>query len=127
MLPVPSCFNPKPVPVITATPLSLSKAIWLPSGEYDPRRERQLLGCDHIEASGACSGVSGRRQTFPVGQALQLDVDHFAFFFRAGFRPFFAGGPLAARSSIRRIASSSVTAFGSAPLGSVAWVVPSLA
>ena len=66
-------------------------------------------------------------------EPLGLQVVFFAAGFLAGaflaaLRPpfFFAGGPLAARASIRATACSAVTSSGFTSLGSVALVVPSV-
>ena len=56
-------------------------------------------------------------------QAGERDADHFFFALRRAGR---FDGPLAAFSSISATAWSSVTAFGSAVFGRVAWVAPSL-
>src|SRR6185436_20625448 len=90
-----------------------------------PRCEGEVLGRNDVEAGSALCRIGRRRQILAMRQPLKLDIDHFAFF-RAVRRPFFAGGPFAARSSINRTASSSVTLLGSLPLASVALVVPSV-
>ena len=81
-------------------------------------RKDEVLRSNDVETGGVLGRADRKRQALAVGQALEVDLDHFAFF-RAVLRPFFAGGPFAARSSIRRTASSSVTASGCAPLDSV--------
>src|SRR5205823_11012238 len=90
------------------------------------RRQREALRGYDVEPGSVLSRTGRKRQALAMRQALEVDFDHFDFF-RVGRRPPFFAGPLAAFSSIRRTASSSVTAFGSAPLGKVACVVPSLA
>src|SRR6185437_4951853 len=87
--------------------------------------ERKIFRGDHVQSGGPVGRVGRRRQTFAVLQPLQLDVDHFGFL-RADLRPAFLAGPFAARSSIRRTASSRVTPSGLAPFGSVALVAPSV-
>src|SRR6187399_3133691 len=82
-----------------------------------------VFGRDDIHAGSAVAGIGRQRQSLAMRQAIDRDPDHFFFAFRlAGF----FDGPLATLASIRATASSSVTAFGSAVLGSVAWVAPSL-
>ena len=86
-------------------------------------RERDVLGGNDVKPRRMFGRSRGQRKPLAMRQALKLDVDHFDL--RPALRPFFAG-PLAARSSIRRTASSSVTASGIAPLGNVALVEPSV-
>ena len=76
--------------------------------------------------------ATGFKVAIPEGYEIQvrprlqgLRRYFFAFFLAGAFRlPF--DGPLAALASINATASTSVTALGSADLGSVAWVDPSL-
>jgi hypothetical protein len=89
------------------------------------RRQGYVFRRNDIKARRVLSRSRWKGKPFTVGQSLELDVDHFAFF-RAGLRPFFGGGPFAARSSMSRTASSRVTASGFAPFGNVALVEPSV-
>ncbi len=87
------------------------------------RRQGDVLGRHDIQPGCMVARPHRQRQTFAVSQALKFDLDHALRFLRAGF---FFDGPLAALASISATASSRVTALGSAVLGRVAWVAPSL-
>jgi hypothetical protein len=57
-----------------------------------PRRERQILSRDHVEAGRPVGCVARGRQALSMVQPLELDFDQFDFL-RAPLRPPFFAGP----------------------------------
>ena len=87
--------------------------------------EDPVFRSDDIKPGCPGGRIGWQGQALARRKPFDQDLDHLDFFRFA--RPPFLGGPFEARSSIRRMASSSPTSLGSVPFGRVALVVPSVA